>query len=94
VEAGGRTHVLFSTKTSQTELFYSPISRGTSAIIPLQLVLSRKIFKKVTKRIFPMRTAQIPACLLEKLDLFTREGNVEALKKLTRLRFATPRQKR
>ncbi|HEV2331009.1 MAG TPA: hypothetical protein VGY56_19680 [Verrucomicrobiae bacterium] len=54
-------------KTNQTDPILAPISWGTATIIPLQLVLSRKIFKKVTNRIFPPQNAKISAWLLEKL---------------------------
>jgi hypothetical protein len=70
-------NVQFFMKTNQTDPFLAPISWGTGTIIPLQLVLSRKIFKKVTNRIFPIQNAKISAWLLEKLRLFTSEGSLE-----------------
>jgi hypothetical protein len=60
-----RPMLIFDENLTKLTHFYSPISGGTVPIIPLQLVLSRKIFKKVTKRIFPPRNVKIPASLLE-----------------------------
>jgi hypothetical protein len=47
-------------KTTKPDFFHHPISRGAATIIPLQIVLSRKIYKKVTNRIFPYKKLKSP----------------------------------
>jgi hypothetical protein len=55
--------------------FASPISRGATTILPLQIVLSRKIFKKVTNKIFPPLMPPKPAPLLQNSNLFPAVNN-------------------
>jgi hypothetical protein len=57
--------LIFREKLTKLAIFDSPISRGATTIIPLRVVLSRKIFKKVTNRIFAPGTITKPASTLE-----------------------------
>jgi hypothetical protein len=62
--------VNFDQNTVKTHLSLPPISRGAKRSIPLRVVLSRKIFKKVTNRIFAAKTFKISPPLLHNPHLF------------------------
>jgi hypothetical protein len=68
----------FPRKTDFSRLANSPISWGTNRIIPLPVVLSRKIFKKVTRTIFPGEIAGISTFGKAKSHLFAAVNNVPA----------------
>ncbi|MBU6411441.1 MAG: hypothetical protein KGJ60_04220 [Verrucomicrobiota bacterium] len=64
--------LIFQENQAVFQVFAPPISWGTKGIIPLPVVLSRKIFKKVTQTIFPRQIRRIRRAGVEELKLVPR----------------------